>query len=595
MKRIIKKYGIYILISICLILGLSSLFFRNATLDDDLYLLETSIMTEAIKGGEWIGDYAVGTHGFLFKLPVALVFLLTGPSLEIATVWNVILASVSLYLFYLILKEYFKKEDTALIGTLLLLTSFQFLLHLPTYMREIPVLFSLLLFIYLLQKKKSYWIVGLSLALIFDAKEYVLLMLIPGIVLFILWSEREGTLIKTVGRYLFTTFKLFLPTLVLLLLMIFTRVVPVNIYAVSIIPGVTKGGMEYHLKHFDPDVSTINRIRKEAPSIQENLLEDDGIVKKVFNIVKSYTGKILYPRSFSFISIPKIVIFPAIVSSIFFFKKKLKKKDSFYLLLNSLLWSFLLVFFLRASFDRYLLPIVPVVLFFYIYFLKELIKGRKAFLFTVVLSGILAFVGLFFEVEYLVIKFVLNLFLLLIYLLYYLFPKRVPSTDILISGVVSCITLSVALFFFYANGQLRYYINFGKDYEIKRVVSFFQEDEKVLLNDVGWDILPRVYRGNYSFPVEWKMELADWVPRKRYLKMFNRVDTFGMVGKSVTRIRKIVVSEEIEKIGLVVSELDQYIFPYQDMLEDFKNQDWLLLDQEVPLKNKTLYIFEVKK
>jgi hypothetical protein len=43
-----------ILISLCLIFGLSSLLFRNATLDDDLYLWETNIMSQALSSGQWI-------------------------------------------------------------------------------------------------------------------------------------------------------------------------------------------------------------------------------------------------------------------------------------------------------------------------------------------------------------------------------------------------------------------------------------------------------------------------------------------------------------------------------------------------------------
>jgi 4-amino-4-deoxy-L-arabinose transferase-like glycosyltransferase len=169
--------------------------------------------------------------------------------LEIATVWNVILTCASLYIFYLILKKYFKKESIALGGVFLLLTSFQFFLHIPTYMREIPVIFSLLLFIYLILNKKSYWLAGLSLLLIFDAKEYVAVMILPGIFFYILWKEKGTTFWESVKRYISSFIKLFLPTLVLLLLMIFTRVVPVNMYALSLVPGVTKGGIQYQLKH----------------------------------------------------------------------------------------------------------------------------------------------------------------------------------------------------------------------------------------------------------------------------------------------------------------------------------------------------------
>jgi len=117
--------GIYLLIGVCLLLGIASLYFRNATLDDDLYLFETSIMTEALSRGEWFGDYAVGTHGFLFKLPVALVFLLTGQSLAVATVWNVLLACFSLFLFYKVLKEIFPKSIYPFLGALLFFANFQ--------------------------------------------------------------------------------------------------------------------------------------------------------------------------------------------------------------------------------------------------------------------------------------------------------------------------------------------------------------------------------------------------------------------------------------------------------------------------------------
>lgn len=593
-KEFLKKNGIYVLLFTCLLFGLSSLIFRNATLDDDLYLWETSIMTEALSRGEWIGDYAVGTHGFLFKLPIALIFLLTGPSLEIATIWNILLSCMSLYIFYLILKKYFKKESIALVGVLLLLTSFQFFLHVPTYMREIPVLFSFLLFLYLLQEKKSYWLVGLSLLLIFDAKEYVLFMIIPGLVIYLLWSERERNMFRSIPKYISTFIKIFLPTLLLLSLMIFTRIVPVNMYALSIIPGVTKGGMEYHLKHFDVEVSTTNRIEEGAPSIQEELSGEEKTIEKVINTVKSYIGKILYPRTFSFISIPKIIIFPAIFSSIYFFKRKIKRKDTFYSALFFLFWSFLLVFLLRASFDRYILPILPVIFFFYIYFLKGVIKEKKVFISTVILSGVLALLGMFFEVDYILIKVGLNILILAIYLLYSHFHTKIPNLFEYVTILVAGISLLVVLFFFYANGQLRYYIRWGKDFEVKQVVSHFEQEEKIILNDVGWDILPKLYRGDRRFNPEWKWELSEWIPRKKYFKMFESESTYTLFSRSIETDRKFIEQVGIRKIGLLVSNLEGYPFGHEYKLEEYRNANWLDLNKIVELKNKTLYIFEVK-
>jgi len=592
-KEFIKKNGIYILILLCLIFGLSSLLFRNATLDDDLYLWETNIMSQALAKGQWIGDYGVGTHGFLFKLPVALIFLLTGPSLEIATVWNVLIACASLYIFYLILKQYFKKEEIALGGVFLLFTSFQFFLHVPTYMREIPVIFSLLLFLYLILNKKSYWLAGLSLLLIFDAKEYVLLMLLPGIIFYILWKEKGATFWVSVKRYITSFVKLFLPTLVFLLLMIFTRIVPVNIYALSLVPGVTESGIQYQLKHFDSDVSTTNRIEEGAPSIQEDIEHEQSLLLKGWGVFKSYFGKLLYPRTFSFISVPKVIVFPSIFASIFLLKKKVKKKDFFYVFAFCIFVSFLIVFFLRASFDRYILPILPVIFFFYIFFLKDLVKERKKYILVVCISALLACGGMFFEVDYVGIKIVLNILIILSYIIYLLYYRKIKNLIYYIIAFVGAITFGVAAFFFVANGQIHYYMLWGKDFEVKKVISYFDEDERILLNDTGWDMLPKVYRGDNQWSAEWKMELSQWVPRKKYLKNFNTVNTFGMFGKKISVIKDFVLSSDIQKVGLVISELPEYTFPYQDKLEEFEQAEWLELSNVVKLKNKSLYIFNV--
>jgi len=475
----------------------------------------------------------------------------------------------------------------------LLLTSFQFFLHIPTYMREIPVIFSLLLFIYLILNKKSYWLAGLSLLLVFDAKEYVAVMILPGIFFYILWKEKGTTFWESVKRYIFSFIKLFLPTLVLLLLMIFTRVVPVNMYALSLVPGVTKGGIQYQLKHFDSDVSTTNRIEEGAPSIQEDIDNEQSLLSKAWGVFKSYFGKLLYPRTFSFISVPKVIIFPAIFTSIFLLKKKIKKKDFFYVFLFCIFVSFLVVFFLRASFDRYILPILPVIFFFYIFFLKDLVKEKKKYIFTISITALLTAGGMFFEVDYVGIKIFLNVLIIGMYIVYLLYYKKIKNLIYYVITFVGCITFGVAAFFFVANGQIHYYMLWGKDFEIKKVISYFEENERILLNDVGWNMLPNVYRGDNQWSAEWKLEFSDWVPRKKYLKNFNTMNTFSMFGKSIEDIKSFVDFVDVGKIGLVVSNLDGYTFPYQDMLEEFRQADWLRLDEVISLKNKTMYIFDV--
>jgi len=598
MKRVIEfleKYGIYLLIGFCLALGLASLFFKNATMDDDLYLWETTIMKEALSRGEWIGDYAVGTHGFLFKLPVAIVFLLTGPSLAIATVWNVLLACFSLYLFYIILKKLFPKTIYPFLGSLLLLCNFQFLLNLPTYMREFPVFLSVLILIYVLVNKKSYWYVGLSLLLILDAKEYVFFMVTPAVVIYILLSEWKGFSLRTVWIYLKSYLRIFLPTVVFLLLMIFTSLIPLNMYTLSLIPGVTEGGIEYQAKHFSSNMATTNRIEDWAPNIQKDVEEDDTVFEKFAKTIVNYVGKVLYPRSFSFLSIPKIIFFPALLTSLFLFKKNFKEKKLPEVLLSLILWNFITVFILRASFDRYLFPILPVVIFFFLLFFKELILERKKYLIVLILSAIFAFTGLFFEVDYLFIKIVLNLVSLFLFLLYFLYNTKFKRLIVFVITIVSFITFSVGAFFFYANGQLHQYILWGHDYEVKSVVSNFKNEERIMLNDVGWDILVKVYREDMNYSPEWKWELQQWVPRKSRLKTFEKLTSFNMFGKSISSDKKFALENDIDKIGLMVSTLEKYPLKYQERLNDYLIADWVELIEVVSLKNKQLYIFRVLK
>jgi len=598
MRKILKfleSKGIYLLIGFCFVLGLSVLPFRNATLDDDLYLWESSIMTEALSRGEWIGDYAVGTHGFLFKLPVALVFLLTGPSLEVATVWNILLACFSLYLFYKILRTYFTDGMYPFLGTLLLFCNFQFILNLPTYMREIPVLLGFLVILYTIVKKKPYRITGLAMLLVLDGKEYVLFMIAPALAIYVLIKEWRGFNLQTIWQTFKGGMQMFLPTIFFFFLMIFTSLIPVNMYGLSVIPGVTEGGVEYQVDHFSVDKATTNRIEEGAPEIQRDIPVEKKEVRNVISVIMSYIGKILYPRSFSFISIPKMIFFPAFLTSILMFFKFLKKKDHTFVSFALILWSYILVFVLRASFDRYLFPILPVVVYFFIIFVKDLIKERKRFISVLAITTALAFLGLFFEVDYIALKVILNVLILLLYIGYLLFYKKVKLMSTILFVSLSMITFSVIAYFFYANGQLYYYRLWGKDYEVKKVLECFDEDENIMINDPGWNMLINVYRGDNRYDPEWKWEFKDWVPRKEEFKLFNRFVTYHTYGGPIRYDIKAVSDWEIEKVGLIVSNVQGKPFVYQNKLPLYMEAEWLEFEKVINLKGKDLYIFRVER
>jgi hypothetical protein len=313
----------------------------------------------------------------------------------------------------------------------------------------------------------------------------------------------------------------------------------------------------------------------------------------------SYLGKILYPRSFSFISIPKVIFFPALLTSMLLFPKFFKKKDYTFLSFALIFWSYILVFVLRASFDRYLFPILPVVVYFFIIFIKDLIKQRKKFLFVLAITTVLAFLGLFFEVDYIAIKIVLNIIVLLLYMGYFIVYPRFYKNVNLISSILfialSGITFSVIAYFFYANGQLYYYRLWGKDYEVKKVVEYFDDDENIMINDPGWNMLINVYRGDNRYDPEWKWKFKDWVPRKDNLKTFERHSAFQPIGISIANDVRSVENYNIDKVALIVSRLNGYSLTYEHKLERYKSADWLVLEDVIPLKNKDLYIFDVIK
>lgn len=614
-ESFLKKYGIYILIGLCFVIGFVTLKFRNSTLDDDLYLFETSIMADALKDGHWIGNYAVGVHGFLFKLPVALVFLLTGPVMNIAVIWNILIACASLYLFYLILKKCFKEELIPLSGVLLLFTNFQFFLNLPTYMREMPIIFTLLLFIYVLVQKKSYWIIGLALLLILEAKESIFFMVIPGYFISVLINEWSGFRFKDIWKYTSTYFKLLIPTGVFLFLMLFTQLIPLNTVIFTLIPGVTKGGVEYQMKHFEKEAATQNIVQLqnlEAANVntlllpknegeeqsvnQEEVSKDvkrESVVGSVFKIILEYLGKILYPRTFSFLSIPGVIFFPAFFTSIILFNNAIKKKKKIFISLALIMWAFLAVYIFRLSFDRYLFPITPVVLYFFLLFLKDVVKDKQKYLLIWIVSSVLSLTSLLFEAEYIMIKFGLSAVAITILALYFLLRSKSKNMYFYVCILLSILTFGVGIFFYYSSGQLRNYILFGNDYEVEKVVSYFPADENVMFNDIGWDLLPGIYRGNNQYNPEWKWELKDWVPRKKYLTMLDTTNTFLISGKTLEEERAEVEKYKINKIGIVKSKIDYKPFLNQDRIEEYLKMDWLTLVDKVELKNKELYIFEV--
>ncbi len=200
--------------------------------DESLYFNETWLMSQLLQEGRWIGNYAVGLHGFLFKLPMALIFLITGPSVEIVTIFNILLACITGLLFYNLSKKVLGKSEYGVLSTLILLSSFYFFISTPTYLREIPSVFVVVLFLYSLIDNWDKWKMSLIFLLLLDSKEYIFFVFaLFYLILLLIESDKKGVskIVEVLKQYVL----IMLPSAVWLVLMFTTSIIPMNMYVVS--------------------------------------------------------------------------------------------------------------------------------------------------------------------------------------------------------------------------------------------------------------------------------------------------------------------------------------------------------------------------
>lgn len=597
----LKKINIdYVMYWILILFFLFMLFFssfRDMIKDETLYFHETWLMSEVIKSGEWIGNYAVGLHGFLFKLPMALLFLLTGPSVELVTIFNILLATYVGFLFYKLSKSILKKDTYALLSTILLLTTFHFFSSTPTFLREIPSLLVVLLFIYATLKNSSKWYISILFILLLDSKEYIFFVFAIFYVLWIFINSPESK-IKRVWDTIKKSFLIFLPSLIWLLLMFLTGIIPVNMYVASII-GLIDKNFAYIYAHFGLDFATSNLLEggREIPLIQ--IKDSWNTVFKstitVINVILSYIGKILYPRTFSFVGVPKVIMFPVIYTSFLLIKeyllsKKVILKKYSYLSLMVLTW--LLFYILRASHGRYLLPVIPAISIIYIYLLfnyEYTIKQKRN-----MLVGTLIFVilGFLFETSYVPIKIFIELFLFILFVLSILKKDRIFLRYLLIFSI-SMVCMGVSILFAYTQGQVYGFLNWGENRVVKDITKILPKNEKYWSNNAENQMLTSVFmQETYSNP-EWKWKLDEIVPRRENLQVLGERLSYVFPVEDIEKFKSNLKDEGISKVVLYESTVKTK-FVNQNYLDVFLKEDWLELINKYEFKGLNIYIFDIK-
>lgn len=587
----IKKYIPYIFFVLWFLVFLGLSFLRDSLVDENIYIGEAVTIANVLKNGEWIGNYGVGLHGFLSKLVVGVVYIFTGPSVFVPTLLNILFSLFSGVVFYKILSKNFKLSLIySLLGVTLLFCNYQFLMYTPTFYRDIGALFFILLILESVLSKRSQWITGIYLLLLLDAKEHVFFSVLPALGIWILikeWGSIKNIFLSGV--------KLLLPSVVFLVLMFTTSLVPLNIYNANIL-GLIDGGLSEMGRGFFPETATYNQDLQFNKGLARTipLLVGDSNLVKVVNIVLSYIGKIFYPRTFSFLSIPFLILTPAVILSFEYLKKWFKEKKTELIFLSMFLLTYLVIYIVRASLGRYLLPVAPIVIVFFLYFLKDIQKEKK-YLWILILATILSGVGIYFEYSYIWIKILATaLFLGLMWLMYFFkkFNKDIFKY-ILIVGI-SLFTAATSLLGSYTHGQIGAYLMYGYNRECEEIVKLVDEDERVWINDIGWDRLPFILRGEDVQSAEWKWSLREWIPKKKLLKQSGSLRTFNFSSRDLEEFESKLLSNGIEKVVFIDLKKTYSNEKYKEAnIADILELEMLELKEKREMKNKDVYIFDV--
>ncbi len=211
----------------------------------------------------------------------------------------------------------------------------------------------------------------------------------------------------------------------------------------------------------------------------------------IFNPLIAYIGKLFYPRTFSFTSTPRFIIFPALLMSFLLFRRWRKEAEYEKLVLPLVFWGYMLIYWFRASLGRYMLPVVPLVMLFFIFFLLEGLKKKLFARNTIIATTIFTLTGFFFENKYPLIKLALMVFFLsVLWLIYQLQQKKVPRLPLYKLMYLSLITLFSVMVFIgtsFANGrQMGRYQVFGYCGQMDSIAQRFNAKERIWINhDVG--------------------------------------------------------------------------------------------------------------
>lgn len=594
-------------------------FFRYAKKDETYFLLETLLMSKLIYQNIWIGDYAVGLHGFIFKLIPSLLLPFVNNSLYFLSVYHILLAVLSIYGFYLVVTKVFQDKTSVFLALCFLIVNPMFIAVSLRYLREIPAILALIFFLLAVKNKANVYILGLIFLLLMDAKEHIGITFgaayFISICLYFYSRFKSRSIMKGV-RYVLHNLIVFVPSVIFLALMLFTHLVPINMYIPSLL-GTTTAGTSYQLKHleaeiiengvseyYDPGDANQNGNSIDNNTTTTPIMEAKHSVGWLISWINNpYITKIFSQQVFSYLSFPLIFLIPALVISITSIRHSIRAKDFFMLFLAISFLVNLIVNVFKVSNIRYFFPAIPLGAIFLTLFSTNYFRFKLrtnlavtfvAFIFSIasdLLSPNSVSIKLFFSViitSMWVILFVVSEF--------GTFSLR-KTFHVLFSSVIIVLLTSIPIagLILDPDGQINDSLRFGINREVQSIATLVDTKEKVLFNNFGVSYLVQYYRKDTFLEPEWGWELEAYIPKKGYLKTLGQPTTFILNWENEEVLRKYSFENGVEYLVITESLLSDVKFANQDRIAYLLDLYWLKLIRVVNLQNKNVFVFQVVK
>jgi len=574
----------WVYLSLLYIIFIILSFFIVPIADASLYFHETVHILETLKSLQWIGNEPVGTHGFLFKLIPAFLLGIMGINPVVLSLYHVSLSFFTVLIFEKILSHYFNDKKIIFSGIVLFSASYFFITSSVSYTREIPVLFSSVILFYSLVKGRSKWIIGLLLLIVLDAKEHVFFQIAPGIFFFHIYSDLIRD--KDVFKFLLNNICLWIFSIIYVFLMMYTGLIPVNSFIISILP-LSEVGTQWVKSGF------VYGALPKNPDLYMNPFKGVFLLEQIFDfrqlLIGTYLAKPFLPRVIGFQSMPILIVLPSVIESVkqisYIWKKE---KNNATICLAYITIFYLLIYFLRASHGRYLLSITPVLVLQFLIFIRDNKSQKKSFFLAMI---ILVLWGLFFEITYIVIK--ICFYLLTLFLLY-LSLYREKRSVLIFSVVLAFIMGSAALGAMYSleGSSLDKYITYGRFEQYDKILDEVEIDRNIYTNSDNIGNMRAYLRTKVpEYFLYNKFDIKGFFPKRELSKSYQNDP--NVITFKYKDIEDFKINLEANSIGTIILFIEEGDSIAQNLLQGLLNGKIsnYNIEKSLRLKNRNVFIF----